>query len=144
MSWGIRITLLYLSFVAMIVTMVILTSRENIDLEYKDYYARELVYQDKIDATANEQALKQSIEYQVQDQVLFLKAPMNFLTNGIRGELHFYRPSDASKDLIIPMAFDSKGEQIIKRAVFSKGIYKLRMTWSLHEKNYFKEIVLNL
>jgi len=144
MSWGIRITLLYLSFVAMIVTMVILTSRENIDLEYKDYYARELVYQDKIDAIANEQALTQSIEFQVQDQVLFLKAPMNFLTNGIRGELHFYRPSDASKDLTLPMAFDSNGEQVISRTVFSKGMYKLRMTWSLHEKNYFKEIVLNL
>ncbi len=144
MSWGIRITLLYLSFVAMIVTMVILTSRENIDLEYKDYYTRELNYQDKIDAIANEQALPQSVEHQVQDKALFLKVPMSFLTNGFRGELHFYCPSDASKDVNLPMDFDSRGELIINRTNFSKGMYKLRMSWNMHEKNYFKEVVLNL
>ncbi|MCU0359212.1 MAG: FixH family protein [Bacteroidia bacterium] len=144
MSWGIKITILYLSFVVMIVTMVVLTSRENIDLEYKDYYARELAYQDKIDAMANEKALPQSIQHQVQDKALVLIAPMDFILNGIKGDLHFYRPSDATKDLILPMAFDGKGQQIISRTVFSKGMYKLRMSWNLHEKQYFKEVVLNL
>jgi len=144
MSWGIRITLLYLGFVAMIVTMVVLTTQQNIDLEYKDYYTRELNYQDKIDATANEQALPQSVEHQVQDKNLFLKVPMSFLTNGFRGELHFYCPADASKDVNLPMEFDSNGELLINRNTFSKGMYKLRMSWNMHEKNYFKEIVLNL
>ncbi len=144
MSWGIRITLLYLGFVAMIVTMVVLTTQQNIDLEYKDYYTRELNYQDKIDATANEQALSQSVEHQVQDKNLFLKVPMSFLTNGFRGELHFYCPADASKDVNLPMEFDSNGELLINRNTFSKGMYKLRMSWNMHEKNYFKEIVLNL
>lgn len=144
MSWGIRITLLYLGFVAMIVTMVILTTRENIDLEYKDYYSRELKYQDKIDAMVNEKALGQSIEHQVQDKAIVLTVPMNFLTHGFKGELHFYCPADAAKDVVMPMEFDSKGEFVIDRSTLSKGMYKLRMSWNMHDKSYFKEVVVNL
>ncbi len=144
MSWGIRITLLYLGFVAMIVTMVILTTRENIDLEYKDYYKRELNYQDKIDAITNEQALAQSLEHQVLDGSIVIKAPANFLTNGIRGELHFYCPAEAAKDLVLPMEFDAKGELVINRNQLSKGMYKLRMSWNIHDKSFFKEVVINL
>lgn len=143
MSWGIRITLLYLGFVAMIVTMVVLTFRQNTDLEYKDYYARELKYQEKIEATSNEKALPQSIVHQVKDDALLLTVPMSFLTNGFTGELHFYCPSDASKDVLLPMEFDSQGQQLISRKAFKKGMYKLRMSWNMHEKNYFKEVVLN-
>ena len=57
MSWGTRIAIVYISFVVMIVTLIILCTGENIDLEYKDYYARELKYQDKLEAITNERSL---------------------------------------------------------------------------------------
>ena len=144
MSWGIRITLLYLGFVALIVSMVVMASMQNIDLEYKDYYARELNYQDKIDAIHNEQSLQQSIDHQVKEKAVYLKEPSDFLSNDFQGELHFYCPSDAAKDLILPMSFDANGEIYIDRNRIKKGMYKLRMSWTMNDKSYFKEIVLNL
>lgn len=144
MSWGIRITILYLSFVAMIVTMIVLCSGENIELEHKDYYARELKFQDQIDAATNEQALSESIQHQVMADHVELSLPATMQGNDLKGELYFYRPSDAKLDLKIPIAFDQNGKQSIARSKFSPGMYKLRMNWTTNNKNYYKELVLNL
>jgi len=144
MSWGIKIAILYLSFVALIVTLVVLSSRQNIDLEYTDYYNRELRYQDKIDAMANEKGLGESITHQLVTDNLVLSLPSELMNTNVQGELHFYRPSDAKKDVKLPMQFNANGKQIIPRSDFSKGIYKLRMTWTMNNKSYYKELVLNM
>lgn len=144
MSWGIRITILYLAFVAMIVTMILLCSGENIDLEYKDYYARELKFQDQIDAAANEQALPESIQHQVHAEAVELTLPEAMKGKEVKGELHFFRPSDAQLDLKLPLTFDKNGKQSIARSKLSPGLYKLRINWTAENKTYFKELVLNL
>jgi len=41
MNWGLKITLLYVGFVAMILTLVFKASGEKVDLVTKDYYAQE-------------------------------------------------------------------------------------------------------
>lgn len=144
MSWGTRIAILYLAFVAMIVTMIVLCSGENIDLEYKDYYARELKFQDQIDAAANEQALSESIQHEVSATGVELRLPSSMIGTEMKGELHFYRPSDAKLDIKLPLAFDKDGKQSIARSKLSPGMYKLRVNWTSDNKNYYKELVINL
>ncbi len=143
MSWGVKITVLFMSFVALIVTLVVLSSQQNVDLEYSDYYSRELKYQDKIDAIANEKLLDESITHELQNNDLVLHLPPEFLNADVKGELHFFRPSDANKDVTLPMQFSLEGLQIIPRKSFSEGLYKLRMTWTINNKSYFKEWLLN-
>lgn len=144
MSWGLRITLLYLAFVGMIITLVILSSKENIDLEYKDYYARELKYQEQIDAEANEKALPESISHRIEQEAVVLSLPAAMQPASLKGELHFFRPSDAKLDVKLPLAFDAQGQLAIPRNKFSPGIYKLRINWEAEGKAYYKELVLNL
>ena len=143
MSWGTRIAIVYISFVVMIVTLIILCTGENIDLEYKDYYARELKYQDKLEAITNERSLPESIGHEMGEENLGLILPGNWIGKEIKGELHFYRPSDAAMDRKFPMAFDAEGKQKIVRSVFQRGMYKLRMDWQVEGKSYFKEEVIN-
>ena len=50
MSWGIRITIMYLGFVGLILTLVFTCFGHKVELESKDYYARELRFQDQINA----------------------------------------------------------------------------------------------
>lgn len=144
MSWGLRITILYLAFVGMIITLIVLSSRENIDLEYKDYYARELKYQEQIDAEANEKSLTESIAHRIEPEAVVLSLPASMKSTSLTGELHFYRPSDAKLDVKLPLAFDAQGQQVISRSKFSRGMYKLRMNWVADGKTYYKELVLNL
>ena len=49
-SWGIKITMLYMAFVVLIVTMVVASSHQHFDLVSDKYYADEIVYQKTIDA----------------------------------------------------------------------------------------------
>ena len=49
MNWGYKIIIIYSAFVLGIVFMVYKATQQNTDLVTTDYYAKELVYQDRID-----------------------------------------------------------------------------------------------
>lgn len=65
MSWGVRITALYLAFVALIVTLVFVSANQDIELESKDYYAQELKYQQRINALNNSNDLNSTVSHVV-------------------------------------------------------------------------------
>ena len=49
MSWGIKIAIVYVGFMALIISMVIVSSSSKSELVAKDYYAQELNYQQRIE-----------------------------------------------------------------------------------------------
>ena len=49
MNWGHKIIAVYVVFIAGMIFLVFKSSRQNIELVTEDYYAKELVYQQKID-----------------------------------------------------------------------------------------------
>ncbi len=53
MGWSKKITFAYVGFVALIVTMVVVSMRQKVDLVSKDYYAKELNYQSDINKMSN-------------------------------------------------------------------------------------------
>ncbi len=63
MNFGSKITVLYLSFVGLILTLVFMCFGQKVELVSKDYYAQELKFQDKIDAINNEKGLSGSISH---------------------------------------------------------------------------------
>ena len=142
MSWGIRITLLYLGFVAIILTLVITCFGHKSELESKDYYAKELKFQERIDATANCNRLTQPVTYRVMDRSVQIRLPEEILSGHPSGTVFFMRPSDSSKDKTIPLATDTEGLQMIDPG-FVKGVYKMQISVRSGNKNYFKEAVIN-
>lgn len=144
MSWGIKITILYLSFVGMIVTMVVLCMGQTVDLESKDYYAKELAFQGRIDAAANANALENTITHDITSTHVVLKAPVEFLKQQITGEVVFFRPSDASKDVKLPLVFSATGEQTVDKKQFINGVYKMQLSWQHNNKNYYKEAIITI
>ncbi|MBX3163494.1 MAG: FixH family protein [Bacteroidetes bacterium] len=144
MNWGTKITIVYIGFVVLIVSMVFISSKHKSDLVAKDYYAQELKYQEKIDAIDNEKNLQTSIDYKIENDSLILSFPLENISSDFSGELLFFRPSDASKDLKINLSFDKNGEQKISKALLSKGIYKICISWNNNNKTYYKEQVITI
>jgi hypothetical protein len=142
MSWGIKITVLYLGFVAIILSLVFTCFGHKTELEYSDYYARELKFQDQIDATANATNLETPIDYLVQEKSLQLTLPKALLSEDITGNIQFLRPSDASQDKIIALAPDPQGTQLIDPG-FIKGVYKMQISINSRGKSYYKEAIVN-
>ena len=144
MSWGFRITILYLSFVALIVTLVVLCYGQKVELVSKDYYKQELQYQDRIDAINNANAAGNSITHNIAGSEVMLSVSPEFLKAGFEGTVNFFRPSDSSKDFNTEMKFDADGKQVIAGGKLEKGIYKMQLSWQSGGKNYFKEQVITI
>lgn len=141
MSWGKKITVLYLSFVALIVTLVVLCFGQKVELETKDYYAQEIKFQDKIDAVSNEKNLTSTITHQLQGTQIVLNADSSIVSKDFEGTINFYRPSDSSKDMNLKMNF-TNNQQIINTSAMVHGVYKMQLSWISNGINYFKEDVI--
>jgi hypothetical protein len=139
MSWGYRITILYLGFVGIIVTLVTISSQNKEELVSKDYYAQELMYQKKLDAINNEKDLAETIKHQVTDSAIVLF----FNSDAVSGTVNFFCPSDSKKDKSFAIKFN-KGVQKIKTKDLMKGAYKMQMSWKLLDKSYFREEIVNI
>ena len=141
MSWGKKITVLYLAFVALIVTLVVLCFGQKVELETKDYYAQEIKFQDKIDAISNEKNLASTITHQLQGTQIILNADSSLLSKGLEGTINFYRPSDSSKDINLKMNF-TNNQQIINTSTLIHGVYKMQLSWLSNGTKYFKEDII--
>lgn len=144
MSWGIKITGLYLGFVALILTLVIVSSSQKMELESKDYYAQELKYQERIDAVANTNTLSQDMNVLTSEKQVTLEFPIKGSENKITGKVWFYSPSNMASDKHFDINANIDGKQIFSRSVFNPGPYKVRVTWSVNGKEYFSEKTVNL
>jgi len=144
MNWGVRIVILYVGFVALIVTLIILSSSVNNELESKDYYAKELAYQDKIDATQNENKLTQTVNYEISGKQFILSLNSSQLNPSFSGLVFFYRPSEKALDKEYPIQFDKSGQQIIDLSKFKNGVYKVQISWENNSIKYYKEGTINL
>ena len=139
LSWGKRIAMLYIGFVALIVVMITMSMRQKVELVSDDYYDRELAFQEKIDEMNNANALPEKIIHSITDNSFLIVFPSQFKTNVVEGEILFFRPSDASKDFKSAIQLDGDAKQLIDRKNLSKGMYKMQIYWKANGTAYFVE-----
>ncbi len=144
MNWGLRITIIYLGFVALILTLVFTCYGQTVELESKDYYAKELKFQDQINAANNANALTTPIAHEVKGKNVELVFPKELITAGIHGNVNFLRPSDSTKDRNVVIKPDAEGKQTIAGDGFTKGLYKMQISFTSAGKDYYREELIFL
>jgi hypothetical protein len=143
MNWGTRIIIMYVGFVALIITLVVVSMRQQVDLVTPDYYAKELKYQTNIDKTKNYNELKTSLKCTIQSDNIVIDFPDEHKAELITGEVLIYKPSDAKSDKLITIE-SNNGQILIPTSVFTKGMYKVKVDWQVNSIDYFSEQVINL
>lgn len=144
MSWGIRITILYLSFVALIVGLVSMSMHEKIDLEMKDYYAQEIKYQDRINAIERTNRLQQPLSWQITGREIVFRFPSELKGQVTKGNILFFRPSDASMDKTVAIPADTSQGRHISVEYLKKGFYKMKIEWQAGNETYYNEGTINI
>ncbi len=144
MSWGIKITTLYIGFVVLIVTMVVMTMRQKVDLVSKDYYAQELKFQDKIDKSNRANALIEPLNWMVSTGKIEINFPQEFKNQKINATINLFRPSDASLDKKIEVSSLLNGKQIISTSTLKAGVYKIQIEWNAGDKTFYNEGVIKI
>lgn len=143
MSWGIKILLLYLGFVALIVTMVGLTMRENVDLVSDDYYQQELEYQKKINTIERTALLKEPLTWRITNDTLVLEFP-NLRSSSMGGSVFFFRPSDAQLDQKIPIPDKPDSIRRIPVSQLESGLYRMQIDWHASGTSYYNESMIQI
>lgn len=138
MNWGHKIIVVYAVFVAGMIFLVIKSSQQNKDLVTEDYYAKELVYQQKIDQSKRVDALTAPVAVQVINQELTILFPKDFAATEITGDAVLYCPADERKDKY--QAFTLTDEQLsIPLPESYKGLFYVKLNWKADGVTYYYE-----
>lgn len=146
MNWGVKIFLSFVVFIAIIISMVVISVKQEFHLVSDDYYARELVYQEQIDKMGNLQLLseKPKLVLSSEGKYLMLNFPQSLNAMLQSGEIHFFRPSDARLDTKVTLEVDKNGQQVFSTKGFVKGMWRAKIQFKAGGKEYFHEQTLVL
>lgn len=138
MSWGNRILIAFILFVALIGTLVYKAVNVKTELVASDYYNQELKYQAKINGINNANAISAVSIDQDNDKVT-ISLPAEMKGDSISGEVWFYCVTDAAKDRHIKLNITADGVQIISKKELAKGNMQLKLSWKAGDKDYYTE-----
>ena len=144
MNWGYKILLVYAVFVMGIMFLVFKSSREKVDLVTTDYYAKELKYQQKIDAMNRVSLLSDTVKYEMHEGKLTVVFPKDFAGKKITGDVVLYCPSDEDKD--ITQNFSIQDTPIfVPIHVVNKKEFELQLNWQADGTSYYfqKKLLIN-
>jgi hypothetical protein len=141
MNWGNRILLLYLGFVALIITLVVFSFSQKVDLVSPDYYARELNFESEIIKMKNEAALVEKPKVTLINSQLSITFPAAFSGKNITGSVLVYKPSDANADFTQEIE-TNQNNVVIATQGFSAGMRKVKINWKVDSLYYLTESIV--
>ncbi|MCF8240597.1 MAG: FixH family protein [Melioribacteraceae bacterium] len=139
MSWGTRIVIAFILFFILVAVVFTIASSQRVDLVTEDYYAKEIEYQDQIDRMTRANELSEQLAINYDGSSLLFSFPKTFIPAQIEGNIHFYRPSDAREDKQFPIKLLESHELKMNGGDFSKGLWKIKVDWSVNDIEYFNE-----
>jgi nitrogen fixation protein FixH len=144
--WPIGIISFFVVFIAFIAWFITFATRQKMDLVRDDYYDQEIRFQQQIDRVQRTQAVSTQVAI-TSDAVgdfITIGLPKELSLSKVSGTVLLYRPSDASLDQQCALQLGSDGFQRVDARALPRGLWKVRVQWTLDGKDYFydKNIVL--
>ena len=136
-------TLLYSLFAGMIITLVVASSRQQIDLVSKDYYKDEIAYQEVLDAGKNQAQLAGAVSVHANESAVFIDFPAEFSELIKTGKLQFY--AVMNKDWDYTMRLNTgEGMLVVPREKLHNTRYVIKMAYAVNGKDYYYESQIDL
>ncbi len=143
MNFGKWIVVSFILFAVFIGTLVTICLREDISLVSKNYYKEELGYQVQIERLNNTHQLAQKPTVKVVEPNI-LKVEFNQLEEIQHGELKLFCPSNSKMDRNFKLKLLNNGGEEIDLAGLESGMYKVKLLWTMHGKEFYLEEIINI
>ena len=142
MSWGTGIVILIGGFLLLTIVLVGFAFTQRVDLVDKNYYEKELGFQDHINRQKNSLGLHTPVAYTAKGAELRIQFPIAETGKISEGQVTFYKPSDSRSDMIVPLSTDSTG--LFTYSLLGKplGIWKVSAEWKAKDslqKGFYSE-----
>jgi len=142
MSWGNWIIVAFVLFAAFIATLVTVCMKQDVSLVSRDYYKDELNYQEQIVRMNNVSQLQNKPVIEKSGDHLVLE--FDQLRNIENGKMILFSPSDPHKDKAFPIVPANGTQQKFSIHDMAKGMYRARMQWAMHGKEYYLETLITI
>jgi hypothetical protein len=142
MNWGWKIAILYGGFVTMMITLVVLSSQQDIPLVTEDYYEKDLQYETQMHRIANSKTLKEdvNVKYDAAAQEIKVQFPKEI--KDIEGEILCFRPSQEGIDFTINIEDLEEKSTAFGTSEMLSGKWKIKITWEGDGEIYYKEAII--
>lgn len=137
-NWGTGLVIamiLFIGFILFFVVQIVTDSKHDYDLVTEDYYSRELVYQDELDAEKNSNSLKNNIASKRTDDGWVFVFPEEVEGSKVSGKVIMYRPSDKNLDFELPLEMQGN-EFLIPNNKIVSGRWNATIIWDYEGKQY--------
>lgn len=135
-NWGWRIAIAYSLFVVGMLWLVLTASRQPLDLVSEDYYAREMRFQERIDARRNSNDLDQKLRFSWTAATKELQVEWPEAIEDATGTLLLYCPADATRDREFPI---TPSNSTLDLNDLASGFWRVQLDWQAGGKTYFDE-----
>jgi hypothetical protein len=98
-------------------------------------YERGLEYERRIRAMERTAELAERVDITSTPDVITVRCPGRPVT----GDITLYRPSNRSRDLTVAANPDSAGCQRIPVAGLDRGLWRVRVSWIVSDREFFEE-----
>lgn len=141
-NWGTGIVISFVVFIGFIMFLIMMMMTDNNldhELVTKDYYKKELVYQEEIDAEKNAKLLSENIAITKTSEGLLVVFPKKMTYSKIEGTISFYRPSNKNLDFDLPIVLSSEKLPIPDNSLL-EGRWNVQVKWNYEGISYlFKD-----
>lgn len=144
--WPVAIVVVLSCFIGGIVFSVSLMLQQEVPLVAEDYYAQELVFQERIDQNARAvgAGALPTLVRDIENPGAWLAFPRSGLVDVGAGQIAFVRPSNPQLDFTVPVNPDSEGRQFIGLNEVQKGLWLVQLDWEEEGKRFYHETQLLL
>jgi nitrogen fixation protein FixH len=137
--WPLGIILTLVFFFAGTVGLIVMACSQHADLVRPDYYEQELKFQNRIDQVerTHRAATQATVAFDAAAKSIVISLPPDQAARELTGRIELYRPSAAGLDRTITLAPDPKGVQRLDAAGLAPGLWKVRVSWTVEQKDYY-------
>ncbi|MCB0631693.1 MAG: FixH family protein [Saprospiraceae bacterium] len=143
-NWGHGIALAYGTFAVTLIAVVIKTTQYDHSLVTKEYYEKDLAYQEQYDKMENSQHLKQPVKIWKDETSKYLSISFPDELKDIHGEITFYRPSDSDKDFTVPFQLEEGNLLEYDTKDMLSGLWTIKIDWQSGQTPYYQEMYISI
>jgi len=139
MNWGTGIFITIVVFLIGMISLVIISSMQPLNLVMPDYYPKAIDYQSQIERIERTNALDEMMDISQDEINLIIQFPkMDSLTNA-KGKILIFFPRDNNLDREFDIKLDSDLKQLIPKENMIKGRCVIKIKWIQGGLEYYSE-----
>ena len=143
-SWGTKLTIVFVVFAASISYMVYQCFNTPVNLVSDEYYKDEIAYQQIIDGSKNAVSLSSPIMLRQKNSEIIIQLPAEMKSKPVSGSVLFYCASNSDKDRKFSLQVGQNAQQVINPGKVMPGSYIVKTEWWANKIHYYNEQLITV